>query len=111
MAPSTRVLGGPVALVLYDCTTLYFKTVIEDKLRRVGMIKEHRLDSQIQVGPLVDPSGFPFEVHCFEGNAAATKTLIPALRTFADRHGITGRRALRGHSQVSQRPHLPDRLA
>jgi transposase len=75
--------------VLYDCTTLYFETDEEDTLRRVGMSKERRVDPQIQVGLLVDPAGFPLEVHCFEGNKAETHTLIPVLEAFQARHGVT----------------------
>jgi transposase len=68
---------------------LYFETDDEDELRKVGMSKERRVDPQIQVGLLVDPSGFPLEVHCFEGNTAETKTLIPVLEAFQQRHGVT----------------------
>jgi transposase len=53
------------------------------------MSKERRVDPQIQVGLLVDPAGFPLEVHCFEGNKAETKTLIPVLQAFQERHGVT----------------------
>jgi transposase len=73
---------------LYDCTTLYFETEVEDDLRRVGMSKERRVDPQIQVGLLVDAAGFPLEVVCFEGNKAETRTLIPTLQAFQDRHGV-----------------------
>ena len=52
------------------------------------MSKEHRLDPQVQAGLLVDPAGFPLEVHLFEGNKAETTTLIPVLSTFAQRHGV-----------------------
>ena len=52
------------------------------------MSKERRVDPQIQVGLLVDPGGFPLEVHCFEGNKAETLTLVPVLRAFQDRHQI-----------------------
>jgi hypothetical protein len=85
---SVRTAGGVAALVLYDVTTLHFETDTEDALRRVGMSKERRVDPQIQVGLLVDPGGFPLEVHCFEGNKAETLTLIPVLRQFQDRHQI-----------------------
>lgn len=88
MAYSSRT-GGPVGLILYDVTTLYFEAQNEDELRKVGMSKERRVDPQIQVGLLVDPSGFPLEVHCFEGNKAETRTLIPVLEAFAARHGVT----------------------
>jgi transposase len=77
-----------VSLILYDCTTLYFQTEVEDELRRVGMSKERRVDPQIQIGLLVDAAGFPLEVVCFEGNTAETRTLLPTLRAFQDRHGV-----------------------
>jgi transposase len=53
------------------------------------MSKERRVDPQIQVGLLVDPSGFPLEVHAFAGNKAETHTLIPVLEAFQNRHGVT----------------------
>ena len=53
------------------------------------MSKEHRVDPQIQVGLLVDPGGFPLEIHVFEGNKAKTTTLIPVLTAFGARHEIT----------------------
>jgi hypothetical protein len=80
--------GGTPALVLYDVTTLHFERGEEDELRKVGMSKEHRVDPQVQVGLLVDPGGFPLEVHLFEGNKAETATLIPVLNAFAQRHGV-----------------------
>jgi len=52
------------------------------------MSKERRVDPQIQVGLLVDPTGVPLEVHCFEGNKAETRTLIPVLEAFQQRHGV-----------------------
>ncbi len=82
--------GGLGALVMYDVTTLHFETGDEDALRKVGMSKEHRVDPQVQVGLLVDPGGFPLEVHLFEGNKAETTTLLPVLRAFQERHGVTG---------------------
>lgn len=81
--------NGTVALVLYDVTTLHFERPSEDELRKVGMSKEHRVDPQVQVGLLVDPGGFPLEVHLFEGNKAETTTLIPVLTAFGKRHGVT----------------------
>src|SRR5450830_1419567 len=80
---------GTAALILYDVTTLHFENGEEDDLRRVGMSKEHRVDPQVQVGLLVDPGGFPLEVHLFEGNKAETTTLIPVLTAFGKRHDVT----------------------
>jgi Transposase DDE domain len=88
LAHSARATGR-AAMVLYDCTTLYFEAENEDAFRKVGMSKEHRVDPQVQVGLLVDPGGFPLEVHCFEGNKAETTTLIPVLQAFLARHGAS----------------------
>nr|WP_187345511.1 hypothetical protein [Ornithinimicrobium sp. CNJ-824] len=56
--------------MLYDLTTLHFETPKEDRLRKVGMSKERRVDPQVTVGLLCDPGGFPLAVHLFEGNKA-----------------------------------------
>lgn len=80
--------AGPVALVMYDLTTLHFQVDEEDKLRKVGMSKERRVDPQITVGLLVNAAGFPLEVAMFEGNKAETKTLIPVIEAFRARHQI-----------------------
>ncbi len=82
--------SGLAAMVMYDTTTLHFEVDEEDALRRVGRSKEHRVDPQVQVGLLVDPSGFPLEVHLFEGNTAETTSLIPVLTRFQQRHGVSG---------------------
>lgn len=82
--------GGPgVALVLYDLTTLYFEAEKEYSLRKVGMSKERRVDPQITVGLLVARDGFPLDIHVFEGNRAETKTLIPVITAFQQRHQIS----------------------
>lgn len=79
---------GAVSVVLYDVTTLYFETDEEDQTRKVGFSKERRVDPQIVVGLLVDKTGFPLDVHCFEGNKAETHTLIPVLDAFRARHHV-----------------------
>lgn len=81
---------GGLGLVLYDVTTLYFEAEKEDELRKVGYSKERRVDPQIVVRLLVDRSGFPLEISCFEGNKAETHTIIPIIRQFQARHGIAG---------------------
>jgi hypothetical protein len=86
-AHATR--GGPLTVVLYDVTTLYFEAEYEDRLRKVGMSKERRVDPQILVGLLVDQSGFPLEVHEFAGNKGETLTLLPVLDAFRERHSAT----------------------
>ena len=80
---------GGLSLLLYDVTTLYFEAENEDELRKVGYSKERRIDPQIVVGLLVDRTGFPLEIGCFEGNTAETTTLVPIITAFAARHDLT----------------------
>ncbi len=82
--------GDGIALVLYDVTTLYFEVQKEDEYRIPGMSKERRLEPQIIVGLLVDQNGFPLELHSFEGNKAETKTILPVIEAFKQRHGLLG---------------------
>jgi len=82
--------SGDISLVLYDVTTLYFEAEKEDDLRKVGYSKERRVDPQIVVGLLVDRTGFPLEIGCFEGNKAETLTILPVIRQFQERHSIEG---------------------
>ncbi len=81
---------GDLNLLLYDVTTLYFEAEKEDELRKVGYSKERRVDPQIVVGLLVDRTGFPLEIGCFEGNHAETRTIVPIVRQFQARHNIDG---------------------
>ncbi|EFM46691.1 IS1549, transposase family protein, partial [Mobiluncus mulieris ATCC 35239] len=86
---------GDLSLVLYDVTTLYFEAEKEDEdwdsnqgLRKIGYSKERRVDPQIVVGLLVDRNGFPLEIGCFEGNKAETKTILPVIKSFQERHNL-----------------------
>lgn len=81
---------GGLSLLLYDVTTLYFEAEKEDDLRKVGYSKERRVDPQIVVGLLVDRTGFPLEIGCYEGNAAETHTIVPIVRQFQARHDLEG---------------------
>jgi len=71
---------GAVAVVRYDVTALDFETVLEDSLRKVGVSKGRRVDLQITVGLLTSSTGFPLQVHLFEGNKAKTTTLPRSFR-------------------------------
>jgi hypothetical protein len=91
---------GDVSLVLYDVTTLYFEAEKEDDLRKVGYSKERRVDPQIVVGLLVDRTGFPLEIGCYEGNKAETQTIVPIVKQFQQRHGLTDNGRRRGRRDV-----------
>lgn len=76
------------SILLYDVTTLYFETMLEDEKRISGLSKERRLEPQIVVGLLVDQTGFPLSLQIFAGNTAETKTIVPVLRRFRQNYEI-----------------------
>lgn len=41
------------------------------------------------MGLLVDRTGFPLEIGCFEGSKAETHTIIPVIKAFQERHQVT----------------------
>jgi hypothetical protein len=84
-----HVQGGGLTLVLYDVTTLYFEIQKEDEYRKPGLSKEHRLESQIIIGLLVDQNGFPLGLQSFEGNKAETKTILPVIEAFQALHRLS----------------------
>jgi hypothetical protein len=81
---------GGLSLLIYDVTTLYFEAESEDDLRKVGYSKERRADPQIVVGLLVDRTGFPLEIGCYQGNTAETTTIVPIVTRFVERHQLAG---------------------
>ena len=42
------------------------------------------------VGLLVDRTGFPLEISCFEGSTAETTTIVPILEAFQKPHDLAG---------------------
>ena len=88
-ACATHAGVGPATLVLYDVTTLYFETDKADGFREPGFSKERRLEPQITVGLLTDPTGFPLMVQAFEGNKAEKATIVPTLQSFMAAHKLT----------------------
>jgi hypothetical protein len=67
---------------------LYYETDAGDGFREPGFSKERRLEPQIVIGLLTDPSGFPLLVNAFEGNTAETKTMLPVLEAFLATHQV-----------------------
>lgn len=79
---------GDHSILLYDVTTLYFETMLEDDKRIPGLSKERRLEPQIVIGLLVDRTGFPLSLQMFAGNTAETKTIIPVLNGFKEEYNV-----------------------
>ncbi len=81
-AHATR--SGPLTVVLYDVTTLSFEAEREDKLRKVGMSKERRVDPQILVGLLVDQGGSPSKSTSSRATGARPSPCCPSSTSSAN---------------------------
>ena len=82
-------LGFNFSFVLYDITTLYFETFVEDELRRCGYSKDNKVGQpQILVGLIVSKEGFPLSSEVFEGSKFEGHTMIPVISNFKTRHSI-----------------------
>src|SRR5262249_44553601 len=79
---------GAASLVLYDGSALYFETDAGDGFREPGFSKERRLEPQVTIGLLTDQGGFPLMVSAFEGNKAATKTMLLVIEAFMAAHRL-----------------------
>lgn len=102
--------------MLYSVSTLCFETDAWDGFREPGFSKERRLDPQITIGLLI--AGFPLIVHAFEGNMAATKTMLPAIEAFMPEHCLSdvttvARRGIisEANGRTSRRPGCPSSWA
>lgn len=84
-----KQLGFEFSFVLYDITTLYFETFIQDEFRKTGFSKDNKVGQpQILVGLVVERNGFPLSFSLFEGNKFEGHTLIPVILEFKSKHRI-----------------------
>lgn len=78
-----------LTIALYDVTTFYFESFIEDELRARGMSKEHRTqETQVVMGLLVDSEGIPFGYELFRGNTAEVGTMLEVVEGFKKRYQL-----------------------
>jgi transposase len=75
--------------VFYDVTTLYFETFKEYEFQKPGFSKDNKANQpQIVIGLVVTDDGFPIHYEVFEGNKAETKTFLPVVKAFKEKHKI-----------------------
>jgi transposase len=71
--------GRKCELIYYDVTNYYFDIDEQDRLRRLGVSKEHRANPIVQMGLFVDIKGIPISYKLFPGNTNDCETLRPLL--------------------------------
>ncbi len=80
-----KVLGGKVAVVFYDTTTMYFESR-EDDVRIPGWSKDGKnANPQVVLGLLVGPGGNPIGYEVHPGNTYEGHTLIPLVEKLQKR--------------------------
>ena len=85
----------------YDCTNYYFEIEYDDKdqlddngniikkgIRKRGPEKNHRPDPIVEMGLLMDKTGFPISYNIFSGSTSEKETLIPEVKNLKKRHNI-----------------------
>lgn len=84
-----KILGGEIAVVFYDVTTIYFEAEQEDELRITGFSKDGKHQHpQIMLGLLVSAGGYPLAYEIFEGNSFEGHTMVPVLESFRNTYKI-----------------------
>lgn len=84
-----EVLGGTLAVVFYDVTTLYFEAEQEDALRIAGFSKDGKNSHpQILLGLLVSAGGYPLAYDIFQGNAFEGHTMMGILERFRNTNDL-----------------------
>jgi len=74
-------LGDNLRLVFYDVTTLYFESTARSGIRDFGFSKDHRpIQTQIVVGLVVNPQGFPLYFDVFTGRTFEGHTFLPVVQ-------------------------------
>lgn len=87
-AHTLKVCGGDISVVFYDMTTLYFEAADEDELRKAGFSKDGKHSNpQIFLGLLVASGGNPIGFEIYEGNIHEGKTIVPMVKSLAEKHG------------------------
>ena len=85
----------------YDCTNYYFEIdyddpdeidkhgkIIKKGIRKRGPEKNHRPDPIVEMGLLMDKTGFPLSYNIFPGSTSEKETLIPEVQKLKRRHNI-----------------------
>ena len=80
-----HLVPGPVDMLFFDCTTLYFESTHTDDLRAFGYSKDHRFNTtQVVLALATNQDGLPIGYELFKGNQAEVGTLLEALRSWKD---------------------------
>ena len=83
------LLGCPVQLLFYDCTTLYFESFTEDDLKKNGYSKDMKFNQpQVVLGLLATEEGLPVDYEVYPGNQFEGATLETAINNIREKYDL-----------------------
>ena len=84
-----KVFKEPLKVLFFDCTTLYFESIIEDELRQKGYSKDPKFkESQVCLAAVVTKEGFPVSYEVFPGAIFEGHTLNPVIKEMKSKYNL-----------------------
>ena len=84
-----KVFKEPLKVLFFDCTTLYFESIIEDELRQKGYSKDAKFkESQVCLAAVVTKEGFPVSYEVFPGAIFEGHTLNPVIKEMKSKYNL-----------------------
>lgn len=83
------LLGRPITVLFFDCTTLYFESFSEDDLKQNGYSKDCKFNQpQVLLALMVTQEGLPVGYEVFPGATFEGHTLIPLLEKMKNTYSL-----------------------
>ena len=84
------LLGGPLRVLFFDCTTLYFESFSEDELKQPGYSKDAKFkECQVLLALAVTETGLPVRYTVLPGATFEGHSLIPVVEALREDHDVT----------------------
>ena len=84
------LLGGPVRVLFFDCTTLYFESFSEDGLKQPGYSKDAKFkECQVLLALAVTETGLPVHYQVLPGATFEGHSLIPVVNALQKDYGVS----------------------
>ena len=81
------LLGGPLRVLFFDCTTLYFESFTEDELKQSGYSKDAKFkECQVLLALAVTDTGLPVRYTVLPGASFEGHSLIPVVKALQADH-------------------------
>ena len=88
-AQARSLLGGPLRVLFFDCTTLYFESFSEDALKQPGYSKDAKFkECQVLLALAVTETGLPVHYRVLPGATFEGHSLIPVVKALQEDYDV-----------------------